>query len=299
MQSPPSHSTLGTAAMPIRFDCPTCGKTFSVRDELAGKTAQCRQCGGKVRIPGPAGRPAVAAPQRASKPATKPATQQAPKSAPEPPATILFDCPACGKSFAARGEVAGEPFRCDRCHEPLTIPGVDRTPDGPPPTFDEVSEVETRIAAPTSRVYIHHACGQGTEVGGSDFTHLADPFRPCSKTFCVSCRCMVPLHDVRWVETGETVADYRRRVRTTMPPGERLFYQGTGPAVGLVLGLVGGVLWSVVMASPPGAGGGGGGKATGLIAVVLGAIIGAVVGTVVLSTLLMRHVWGIDFRHQV
>jgi dienelactone hydrolase/DNA-directed RNA polymerase subunit RPC12/RpoP len=38
-------------AMAIRFRCDGCGKPFEVRDELAGKTAQCKMCGGRIQIP--------------------------------------------------------------------------------------------------------------------------------------------------------------------------------------------------------------------------------------------------------
>lgn len=38
--------------MPISFTC-TCGKTYRVRDELAGKTVQCKECYAAVRVPSP------------------------------------------------------------------------------------------------------------------------------------------------------------------------------------------------------------------------------------------------------
>ena len=37
--------------MPIPFACPECQRRFSVKDELAGKVAQCSGCGKKIRIP--------------------------------------------------------------------------------------------------------------------------------------------------------------------------------------------------------------------------------------------------------
>lgn len=37
--------------MSISFRCPACGKSFSVGDELAGKKARCKQCGGAMVIP--------------------------------------------------------------------------------------------------------------------------------------------------------------------------------------------------------------------------------------------------------
>jgi len=37
----------------IRFSCPTCQKTFIVSDELAGRSATCRRCDGKIVVPHP------------------------------------------------------------------------------------------------------------------------------------------------------------------------------------------------------------------------------------------------------
>ena len=39
--------------MPIKFACPSCGKAYNVKDELAGKKAKCR-CGAVMPIPVPA-----------------------------------------------------------------------------------------------------------------------------------------------------------------------------------------------------------------------------------------------------
>lgn len=37
--------------MAITFECEGCGKLYTLRDELAGKTGQCKQCGQKMTIP--------------------------------------------------------------------------------------------------------------------------------------------------------------------------------------------------------------------------------------------------------
>lgn len=36
----------------IEFSCPSCGRTYRVRDELAGKTGRCKECGAAMPIPG-------------------------------------------------------------------------------------------------------------------------------------------------------------------------------------------------------------------------------------------------------
>jgi dienelactone hydrolase len=37
--------------MAVSFECEGCGKEYTVRDEFAGKTGQCKQCGQKMTIP--------------------------------------------------------------------------------------------------------------------------------------------------------------------------------------------------------------------------------------------------------
>lgn len=41
--------------MTIRFLCPQCGRTIRARDEAAGHSGVCTDCGAKVRVPGKAG----------------------------------------------------------------------------------------------------------------------------------------------------------------------------------------------------------------------------------------------------
>ncbi|MEM9646347.1 MAG: hypothetical protein AAF989_15255 [Planctomycetota bacterium] len=78
--------------MPVRLKC-SCGKTLSVRDEMAGKTIKCPGCSKPIRVPG--GKP---------------------KAAPAKPTSDLDDlfaeegfdrqvaaaCPACGKEMKAQ-----------------------------------------------------------------------------------------------------------------------------------------------------------------------------------------------------
>src|SRR4051794_21090069 len=40
--------------MPIDFNCQGCGKHYRVRDELAGRVAQCKNCGEKMTVLHPA-----------------------------------------------------------------------------------------------------------------------------------------------------------------------------------------------------------------------------------------------------
>ena len=37
--------------MPVEFACSSCHLKYSVKDELAGRTAKCGKCGHRMRIP--------------------------------------------------------------------------------------------------------------------------------------------------------------------------------------------------------------------------------------------------------
>ena len=37
----------------INFQCESCGKSYNVKDEMAGRTAPCQQCGQKITVPAP------------------------------------------------------------------------------------------------------------------------------------------------------------------------------------------------------------------------------------------------------
>lgn len=41
--------------MPISADCPQCGKTYNVKDDLAGKKFRCKECEGVVTVPAAGG----------------------------------------------------------------------------------------------------------------------------------------------------------------------------------------------------------------------------------------------------
>lgn len=123
--------------MPIEFACSECRLRYSVKDELAGKTAKCGKCGHRMRIPQPtvaaapssataanaatASKPAPAARSTAVKPPAAPPRPAAKSTAPtiatntvswldeeleteQPvvakPRSAGPSCPACGKPLA-------------------------------------------------------------------------------------------------------------------------------------------------------------------------------------------------------
>lgn len=73
---------------------------------------------------------------------------------------------------------------------------------------------ESTTTARDCRTYRHKSCGHSTEVSGFDFVRLANPyFFVMGSTVCCQCG-PVSLSEVSWSDTGETVADYRRRLRS-------------------------------------------------------------------------------------
>jgi hypothetical protein len=79
--------------MPIQFACPSCARGYRVKDELAGKSAKCGQCGHKMKIPSTAN----AMPHAAA------AQPPAPKSAALKTAAVkaISPGPAAAKAVAA------------------------------------------------------------------------------------------------------------------------------------------------------------------------------------------------------
>ncbi|MHC4606899.1 MAG: hypothetical protein ACYTAF_08165, partial [Planctomycetota bacterium] len=65
--------------MPIRFQCPTTGKTLAAKDEHAGKLIKCPACGSPHRVPQSAVEPATAPTAAAAAPQPAPAAPSAPR----------------------------------------------------------------------------------------------------------------------------------------------------------------------------------------------------------------------------
>lgn len=94
-------------AMQAKFACPSCGRQFTWKPELAGRAAKCK-CGNTIKVPA---RPAAAAPP-APAPAegnpldafefSEPAAEPAPakKAKPQAAADAAMRCPSCGQSLS-------------------------------------------------------------------------------------------------------------------------------------------------------------------------------------------------------
>jgi hypothetical protein len=118
-----------------------------------------------------------------------------------------------------------------------------------------------------SRTYIHkhRGCGRPTIIRGVLFRATANPFAMDSgTTMCAGCGREVRYQDVVWQDTGETLADFRRRLRREAPlmvkvtaflVGPLLFallgwgvyrYFRPGEFLGLPVAIIGGIgIWGV------------------------------------------------------
>jgi len=125
-------------------------------------------------------------------------------------------------------------------------------------------------------------CGGNTRVDGHEFLVLADPFSFVTKTMCSVCLEYPELDQVAWSDTDETIANYRRRVRSELLPLARVWAYAVGPLVGALIGSIVGACW------PP----------HRTPEIITGVIGGAIIGWLVLQMPARRYL-GMDFRHRI
>lgn len=157
------------------------------------------------------------------------------------------------------------------------------------------SASETPPSPPTERVYLHTRCGSLTQIGGHDFLRLANPFAGVSQTICCGCGKAVPIRHVEWVDTGENVKAYRRRLRAATPLGRRLLFRSLGPVVGAAIGFLCGFAGGLLMIGPVG------NRPwwlqeSGLIMGAVAAFGGSLLGAQLLPAPMMKALWGLDYR---
>jgi hypothetical protein len=139
---------------------------------------------------------------------------------------------------------------------------------------------------PTGRVYVHTRCGGQTQVSGGDFTHICDPFWPSTGTYCCTCNDYAPLSEVRWADTGESVTEYRTRLRTATPGLLKAWRFGVGFLAGGTVGAAVGLLVWLIAQAPQNKIGG---------YALVGGLIGGLV-CYILGTLILNRVFRIDYR---
>lgn len=104
------------------------------------------------------------------------------------------------------------------------------------------------------RVYQHDRCGKNTEVTNEHLRAIYDPYKDVRRTYCVICKDYYPLDEFKWVETGETLSAFRKRLKRMLSPQQyamqkRLQWGSAiaALAVGAFLGwYVPGIIWKIV-----------------------------------------------------
>jgi hypothetical protein len=151
---------------------------------------------------------------------------------------------------------------------------------------EDVPRRSVRKRTPNGRVYVHRRCGGHTKVSGGDYTHICDPFWPCTSTYCCQCSGFAPLSEVRWADTGETVAAYRRRVRSETPAMIQVWRYGVGLVPGGLAGAILGLLVALLTDAPN--------KSLAGFAII-GGLIGAFL-IYLLGTILLNKAFDVDYR---
>lgn len=106
--------------MAIAFSCPQCGKSYRVKDELAGKPVTCKDCKAALRVPAPVAAPAVPDPEAES--VAEAALMEAPAAADAPPEEIEFECPNCIEQVKVSIQFAGKQAPCPNCKRIVRVP---------------------------------------------------------------------------------------------------------------------------------------------------------------------------------
>jgi hypothetical protein len=153
---------------------------------------------------------------------------------------------------------------------------------------EEREELEDEEETPNGRTYVHRGCGGATHVSGGDYTHICDPFWPCTSTFCCGCNSFVPLDDVAWANTGEKISKYRSRMRSETPGALKAWRFGVGFLIGGAIGVGVGLLCAVLANMPRQ-------RTTGFL--IVGGLVGAFV-VYLIGTMILNRVYGIDYRRK-
>jgi transcription elongation factor Elf1 len=104
--------------MPIKFACPSCKKSISAKEHLAGKKVKCPSCKEALTVPAPVPAPADVDELAMSVLGEKPAEQPT-----EPAAKpIEFECPMCGDPVSVAAELAGKQTPCPHCGRIVKVP---------------------------------------------------------------------------------------------------------------------------------------------------------------------------------
>lgn len=106
--------------MAIAFSCPQCGKGYRVKDDLAGKPVNCKECSAPMRVPAPVATPAIPDPEAES--LAEAALKESPAAEGGPPDEIEFECPNCIEQVKVDLKFAGKQAPCPNCRRIVRIP---------------------------------------------------------------------------------------------------------------------------------------------------------------------------------
>ena len=105
------------------------------------------------------------------------------------------------------------------------------------------TDLPTFPSPPTARAYVHRECQRTTVVDGEHFEGPCHPyFGLFPTTRCVHCNKQGPLWNFAWADTGESISDYRLRIRAAVPAQWHVIHPLTKLLILVlpVLGLLGG-----------------------------------------------------------
>jgi hypothetical protein len=109
--------------MAIKFNCPHCAKSFTVRDHLAGKRANCSACKKPIVVPKQSSTASVA-----PAPSAEDIAAAAFKDAPPAPAPVVetktldFNCPQCDEPVQVSIDLQGKQTACPHCRRIVKVP---------------------------------------------------------------------------------------------------------------------------------------------------------------------------------
>jgi DNA-directed RNA polymerase subunit RPC12/RpoP len=114
--------------------CRTCGHVNDVEWSQIGRQIPCGRCGKTMTVPAPMETAGAAA-------------------EPAPSPTLRFSCPACGRKFATKPEMAGKKIACNRCGAGVRVPQADAAAVAPSsrPAMKTLSGNDATAAPRTDR----------------------------------------------------------------------------------------------------------------------------------------------------
>src|SRR5271155_571910 len=114
--------------MAIKFNCPHCERSITVRDQLAGKRGHCPGCKQVITIPVPrqsSGAPAPP-PEEVEQLAASTLVDEPPPEEPPDTRTVDFTCPQCDEPVKVGIELEGKQSPCPSCRRIIKVPLLEK-----------------------------------------------------------------------------------------------------------------------------------------------------------------------------